>query len=172
MHGAMFKILTTLCKDRRTAELALEVLDRAAIDREDVSLLISDAAAGREFQLKENTKTSEGAAAGALLGGSLGALAASLVAAGAIVAPGIGLMAAGPILASLAGAGAGGAAGTLVGALIGSGFPEHEARLASRGLEEGQILLAVRVPEERESAMRELLSTVVLGAVHVSAAND
>ena len=37
-------------------------------------------------------------------------------------------MAAGPVVATLAGLGAGAAAGGVTGALIGLGFPEHEAK--------------------------------------------
>lgn len=48
---------------------------------------------------------------------------------GMLTVPGIGpLVAAGPIVAALAGIGAGGATGGLIGALVGSGIPEVEAK--------------------------------------------
>ena len=55
----------------------------------------------------------------------------SLVAAGigALAIPGVGpFIAAGPIMATLAGMGVGGAVGGIAGALIGMGIPEYEAK--------------------------------------------
>ena len=66
-----------------------------------------------------------GAAGGALLGGALGWMGI-----GALAIPGRGpFIAAGPIMAALAGAAGGAAAGGLTGALIGMGIPEYEAKL-------------------------------------------
>ena len=48
---------------------------------------------------------------------------------GLLAIPGLGpVIAAGPIMAGLAGLGVGGAVGGLVGALIGMGIPEYEAK--------------------------------------------
>jgi hypothetical protein len=52
-----------------------------------------------------------------------------MVGIGALAIPGLGrFIAAGPIMAALAGAGAGAAAGGLTGALIGMGIPELESK--------------------------------------------
>jgi len=60
-----------------------------------------------------------------VLGGALG----WLVGIGALAIPGLGpFIAAGPIMAALAGIGVGGAVGGITGALIGLGIPEHEAK--------------------------------------------
>ena len=60
-----------------------------------------------------------------MIGGTLG----WLVGIGALAVPGLGpLVAAGPIVAALAGAGAGGAVGGLTGAIVGFGIPEYEAK--------------------------------------------
>jgi len=75
-----------------------------------------------------------------LLGGGLGWLAGI----GALAIPGVGpLIAAGPIVAALAGAGVGGAVGGLTGALIGMGIPEYEAKRYEGRVKEGGILLSV-----------------------------
>jgi hypothetical protein len=50
---------------------------------------------------------------------------------------------AGPIVAGLAGLGAGGAVGGLLGALVGMGIPEYEAKRYEGRLKDGGVLLSV-----------------------------
>jgi hypothetical protein len=58
--------------------------------------------------------------------------------------PGLGpFIAAGPIMAGLAGLGVGGAVGGLTGALIGAGIPEFEAKRYEGRLQKGGIPLSV-----------------------------
>ncbi|HEU4735183.1 MAG TPA: hypothetical protein VFT22_45140, partial [Kofleriaceae bacterium] len=61
--------------------------------------------------------------------------------------------AAGPIMATLAGAGVGGAVGTLTGALIGMGIPEYEAKRYESFLHKGGALLSVHA-DDRDWARR------------------
>jgi hypothetical protein len=153
----MAKLVTGLFKSRSEAERAVEDLISYGFMREDISMLMSDATRGREFRLTEATKAPEGAATGAALGGVVGAIAAGLVALGIVAAPGIGLVAAGPILATLAGLGAGAAAGGLTGALIGMGLPEHEAKFYSEEIGQGGILLGVYTHDDRSGQAKKLL---------------
>jgi hypothetical protein len=120
-------------------------------------VLMSDATLGREFSVKESSKAPEGAATGAATGGILGAIIAGLTAVGSVVVPGVGLLAAGPIVAALAGAGAGGAAGGLVGALVGAGLPEHEAKVYTEHVEKHAILVGVHVDDKHAGVAREIL---------------
>ena len=63
---------------------------------------------------------------------------------GALAIPGIGpFIAAGPIMAAMAGAGVGGAVGGIAGALIGMGIPEYEAKRYEGRVKDGGILLSV-----------------------------
>jgi hypothetical protein len=153
----MATLVTGLFKSRVNAERAIEDLNHYGYPRDDISLLLSDATRGREFGLAMATKAPEGAATGATIGGVLGAVAAGLVAAGVIVVPGIGLMAAGPIVATLAGLGAGAAAGGVTGALIGVGIPEHEARFYNDEIERGGILLGVYAHDDRRDQAKKIL---------------
>jgi hypothetical protein len=78
----------------------------------DISVLLPDKSGTRDFAHEQHTKAPEGAAtvagSGVVLGGALG----WLVGTGALAIPGVGpFIAAGPIMAALAGAGAGAAAG-------------------------------------------------------------
>ena len=155
----MSEIVTAVYKDRLSADRGVQTLTAAGFPLQDVSLLVSDAVAGREFRIEEGTKAAQGAGVGAIAGGGLGALAAGLIAVGAIAIPGLGLLAAGPIVATLAGAGAGGAAGTLVGSLVGAGIPEHQASIAEKGIKDGGILVAVRAHEDQVDLAREILKS-------------
>jgi hypothetical protein len=63
---------------------------------------------------------------------------------GALAIPGLGpLIAAGPMVAALAGAGAGGVVGGTTGALVGMDIPEYEAKRYEGRIKEGGILLSV-----------------------------
>jgi uncharacterized membrane protein len=67
-----------------------------------------------------------------------------LVGIGSLAIPGVGpFIAAGPIMAALAGAGVGAAVGGLSGALIGMGIPEYEAKQYEGKIKQGNILISV-----------------------------
>ena len=87
----MAKLVTGLFKTRSSAENAVESLIHNGYSREDISLLMSDATRGREFALQMASKAPEGAAAGATIGGAIGAIAAGLVVLGVLVVPGLAL---------------------------------------------------------------------------------
>jgi len=128
---------------------------------------MSESTRGREFAVKKSTKAPEGAATGAALGGVLGAVAAGLAAVGTIAVPGLALVAAGPVVAALAGLGAGAAAGGLTGGLLGLGIPEHEAKFYAKEIEKGGILVGVYTHDDRVEMARDILNAA--GADQVTA---
>jgi uncharacterized membrane protein len=70
---------------------------------------------------------------------------------GLLAIPGIGpILAAGPIVATLTGAAVGAGAGGLVGALIGLGIPEIEAKQYDSYINDGRILVLVDSDSERK----------------------
>lgn len=152
----MATLVTGLFKTRSGAEKAVESLVDYGFSRDDISLLMSDATRGREFTLQMATKAPEGVATGAAVGGVLGAIAAGLVALGIVVIPGLALVAAGPVVATLAGLGAGGVAGGVAGGLIGLGLPEHEARFYGEEIEKGGILVGVYAHDDRSDQARRI----------------
>ena len=153
----MATIVTGIFKNRRAADDAVEQLYAAGFSERDVSVLMSDATRGREFGVEESSKAPEGAVTGAATGGVLGAVAAGLIAIGVVAIPGLGLVAAGPLLAILAGAGAGGTAGGLIGGLVGAGIPEHEAKLLANDVAEGGILLGVYAHDDNAKHAESVL---------------
>jgi hypothetical protein len=69
--------------------------------------------------------------------------------------PGVGLsIAAGPIVAALAGAAAGGAAGGMTGGLIGMGIQEYEAKRYEGKIKDGNILISVQTEDGTLSSAR------------------
>jgi hypothetical protein len=123
---------------------AVDSLRAAGFRNTDISVLFPENVGTKDFKITKETKAPEGTATGAgsgvIIGGTLGWLAGI----GALTIPGIGpFIAAGPIVAALAGVGAGGVIGGITGALIGLGMPEYEAARYQGLIKEGGILLSV-----------------------------
>lgn len=139
-NTAVFGIYRT----RMSAENAVDALRAEEFRNTDISVLLPENEGTKDFAHEKNTKAPEGATtgatSGAIIGGGLGWLAGI----GALAIPGLGpFIAAGPIMAALAGVGAGGAIGGFTGALIGMGIPEYEAKRYEGRVKEGGILLSV-----------------------------
>ena len=101
--------------DYETLETAVEALKNAGFRNTDVSLLCSENVGSKDFAHVKSTKAPEGATAGAASGAVIGGAVGWLLGIGALAIPGIGpLVAAGPIVAALAGLGTGGAVGGIV----------------------------------------------------------
>jgi hypothetical protein len=130
---------------RAGAERAVSGLINAGFAAADISVLLPENLGERKIATEKNTKAPEGAAAGAGTGAVLGGALGLLAGIGALAIPGVGpLIAAGPIMATLAGIGAGGAVGGFAGVLVGAGIPEFEAKRYAGIVEKGGgILLSV-----------------------------
>jgi hypothetical protein len=127
-----------------SAEIAVDKLVASGYAEQDVSVLMSDNEATREFAHVKNTKAPEGTTVGATTGGVIGGALGLLAGIGSFAIPGVGpLIAAGPIVAGLAGLGAGGVVGGVVGALVGMGIPEYEAKRYEGHVKSGGVLLSV-----------------------------
>jgi hypothetical protein len=154
------------------AERAVDLLITADFPSTAISVLLPDTRSTREFAHEKHTKAPEGTAAGATLGGVIGGALGVLAGVGALAIPGIGpLIAAGPIVAGLAGLGAGGAVGGLVGALVGLGVPEFEAKRYEGRVKGGGILLSVHCDTSAQvERARHLLAGA--GAADVSSTGE
>jgi hypothetical protein len=126
------------------AERAVAVLISAGFASGSISVLLPDNRSTREFAHEKETKAPEGTATGVTAGGVIGGTIGVLAGVGALAIPGIGpFIAAGPIMAGLAGLGVGGAVGGIVGALVGMGIPEYEAKRYEGRVKDGGSLLSV-----------------------------
>jgi len=135
---------------RASVERAVNALKRAGFRHSDISVLFPDRESTREFAHEKATKAPEGAATGTATGAILGGTLGWLVGMGSLAIPGVGpVIAAGPIMAALAGAGVGGAMGGITGALIGIGIPEYEAKRYEGMVKDGGILVSVHCDDSK-----------------------
>src|SRR5579871_896890 len=124
-NKAVFGIFSTVAQAERT----VDVLVQSGFSNGDISVLLPDSQGTRDFAHQKETKAPEGATTGGITGGIVGGTLGVLAGIGTLAIPGLGpFIAAGPIMAGLAGAGAGGAVGGVIGLLIGMGIPEYEAK--------------------------------------------
>ena len=159
--------VTGLFRTRAAAEAAVYAIIKRGYTRDDISVLMSDATKNKEFAVQTRSHAADGMGVGGAIGGTVGAVLLAIAAVGTSIAiPGIGLVVAGPIAAALAGLGAGSATGGLIGLLIGTGIPEHRAKVYDTGLRGGGILLGV---ETKNSEDVDKLETLLedIGAEYV-----
>jgi hypothetical protein len=160
------------------AERAVDLLMQAGFPSPDISVLLADTRSTKDFAHTKDTKAPEGTATGATAGGLVGGTLGVLAGIGALAIPGLGpFIAAGPIMAGLAGLGVGGAVGGLVGALVGMGIPEYEAKRYEGRVKDGGTLLSVHCNSSNEiSRAKEILKASgaedVASAGEASAANE
>src|SRR6267143_7329506 len=165
---AVFGIYST----RDAAENAGDAIVSAGFSTSDISVLLPENLGSKPIATEKATKAPEGATTGggtgAVLGGALGLLAGI----GALAIPGVGpLIAAGPIMATLAGVGVGGAIGGITGALVGMGIPEYEAKRYEGRIQKGGILLSVHCSSSDEvKRAKEVLERT--GAEDVSSTGE
>jgi hypothetical protein len=129
---------------RAALEPALQSLQRAGFRPQDISVLLPENLGNKDLVTSRETKSPEGAAAGGVTGGVVGGALGWLAGVGALAIPGLGpFIAAGPIMAALAGIGAGATIGGVAGGLVGLGMPEFEAKRYEGRVKSGGILMSV-----------------------------
>lgn len=154
------------------AERAVDTLIVAGFTSAAISVLMPDNASTKAFAHHKDTKAPEGTTLGVTTGGAIGGALGVLAGIGALAIPGIGpFIAAGPIMAGLAGLGVGGALGGLVGALVGMGIPEYEAKRYEGRVKDGGTLLSVHCDTSGQiDRAKELLKGT--GAVDISSTSE
>ena len=159
-------------EDRTTVSDVIDVLHKAGYRAADISVLSSENQGSKDFAHEKHTKAPAGAGIGAAVGAVVGAALAWFVSNQTVTITGLGpLVAAGPLLAALAGAGAGGALGWIVGLLAGLRLTEYVAKRYAGRIRRGGILLSVHCdsPEWCDRAKKTLKDT---GARDISSASE
>lgn len=145
-HQRNYDQISGIFKSYKDFSELIEALNLRGYQEEDISVLMSEHTHRQYFTPQENTKAPEGGVLGTLSGGILGAVIGGLSLIGNVIIPGSGLLVAGPLVGALTAGAVGAAAGGLIGALVGAGIPEHEAKFFENALkQEGQILVVVHV---------------------------
>lgn len=165
----MAKVVVGMFDNMEHARDAVNDLVDSGIDRNSISLIAGDERGelrkyvGPETADDAGTEIAESAAGGAGIGAVLGGLGGLLVGLGALAIPGIGpIIAAGPIVSALTGAGVGAAAGAVTGGLLGAlvemGIPDERARVYQDGIRYGNILVTARVNDDMASTAVDILN--------------
>ena len=125
---------------------AVDKLKMAGFSNLDISVLMPTQKGNDHFVHEKSSKAPEGATTGATSGALLGGGLGWLVGIGALAIPGIGpFVAAGPIMAALAGAGVGGAVGGVAGGRTDQGLlgrPARRVRMEAGDRHRGQHAVA------------------------------
>lgn len=142
--------------NQREAQEAIREIKRRGIREEQIGVICRNDLLGTTSDPDAgDTLAMEGAAVGAVAGAGVGTAWALGIAAGAL--PAVGPVIAGGTLAAVAASAAGGAfAAGLVGALVGLGIPEGDARFYEGEVKSGRTLITVRSPA-RPSEVAEIL---------------
>ncbi len=147
MNTAVFCIAAT----ESEAQAITNTLRQNGFESDDISVLFPDRSGTRDFAHEQHTKAPEGAVTGAGTGGAIGGALGWVIGIGAFAIPGVGpFIAAGPIMALLAGAAVGATVGGITGALIGMGIPEIEAKRYEGKIKAGNILISVHTDNSAE----------------------
>jgi hypothetical protein len=139
---------------------AVETLLGQSVPVDEISVVIRgrDGEVKREVPVEDETGAKRGAAIGAAVGATLGAVGVTLASVGTA------MVAAGPLLAAVQGAAAGGVAGIPIGGVLGLGH-WGGVHIGEGELEEGSALVAVHSDDLASLARGVFEST---GADHIT----
>lgn len=155
------KTVVGLYDELDDAKRVIDDLTDAGISANNINMVAGDPENRYATQLAEEYEAyDEGDAAvdGAVAGGVLGGLAGLILGLGAFAIPGLGpVVAAGPLAATLMGAGIGAASGGLIAALVEWGVSEEEAEFYLEGVRRGGVLVAVKTPDEQVNLVSDIM---------------
>ena len=157
----MTTTITGVYANKEAAEAVVDRLVAAGFPSNAISIVLRDTPQHERIVRAETEDAPRGILSGAIAGG---AFAAILV--GALSLPGIGLVAAGPLMGALLAGGAGAAAGGVLGGFVGHGLSVQVAQEYETALAQGHVVLGVHTVHAKAAKVRALLRDT--GADHVS----
>lgn len=133
--------------NRMDAQKAYDELMYRGYKPEEINVIVSDETHRIHHEEiadeKHTHSTMENAGIGSAIGGTAGAIAGAIIAIGStVIIPGLGIAVAGPLLAALTGAGAGGLTGGIVGALHHRGVPKEHAETFESSIRAGETIIS------------------------------
>jgi hypothetical protein len=154
-------MVTAVFRDPIKGQNAYDGLLHRGYAAKGINVLMSDTTRSTYFPHERDAEhidasnyAAEGMGLGGAIGTAVGATLAAVMAVGtSLLIPGLGIVVAGPIVAALAGGGAGAVTGGAIGALVGLGIPEPNARAYQEALREGGVIIGV-VPKDSEDVGR------------------
>jgi hypothetical protein len=173
--------ISRLYNNHEDARAAVRALEGAGVAHGDISILASNADNWYSPDRKADTypdrdldghdDRAEAAGAGAGIGATVGGAAGLLTGLGLIAIPGVGpVVAAGWLVATLAGAAAGGATGGVVGALSQAGVGKEDADIYAEGLRRGGAVVSARVRDGDASRLQAVMDRAAVNLAERSAA--
>lgn len=160
--GGERRMITGLFSDGPSAERAYQACVERGYQVGEVNVVMSEDTRQALFRDDSGTtvllarRKAEGGELGGPSGGRAEILVTIFAAVGAALAlPALGFVAAGPVAAALASAGAAGLVAGLVGALGDWGIPEERIRLYEAGIRDGGILMMVEARSDQDARQIE-----------------
>ena len=159
------KTITAFFENFQDASEAVRRLESAGVAHRDISLVANNEGerysthANRTFDgTNHHDHDADGAGTGATVGTLAGGGAGLLAGLGMLAIPGLGpVVAAGWLVSTLVGAGAGAALGGLTGSLVDAGVDENDAHAYAEGVRRGGALVTVRASESEVSRIVDIL---------------
>ena len=147
-------------------------LQQAGFRPTDIAALVPENQGSKDLAHERHSKAPDVAFIGAIVGFILGGVLAWLIVSGTILLKGTRpLTAAEPVVAVLAGIGALGVLGFIIGALVGLGCPEYVARRYRGRVKAGGLLLSVHCDNARWAKLARK-NLKLSGADHISQAHE
>jgi hypothetical protein len=163
----MSRTVTRLFDSHTQAIDAVDQLEQAGVDRDNISLLANNADNWHEGHQHpgagDDNDAADGAGKGATTGGLIGGAGGLLAGLGMLAVPGLGPVVAAGWLAStavgvIAGAAVGGATGGILGALKDAGHSDEEAQVYAEGVRRGGTLVSVKAHDDRATEIEQILA--------------
>jgi len=162
----MTTTISRLYNNYGDARAAVQQLEAAGVAHSDISIIASnadnwynngkDTFPDRDLDGKDDR--AQAAGKGASIGAAAGGTAGLLTGLGLMAIPGVGpVVAAGWLVATLAGAAAGGATGGALGALTQTGISKDEADVYAEGLRRGGAVVSARVTDNDAARLQAMM---------------
>lgn len=146
----MKTVLTGIYPDLASAEAAVALLVAEGVDRAAISVIVKSTPDHERRVLQVTDDTPRRTLGSAIAGGALASLAFATLA-----LPGIGILAAGPIIAGLTGGSAGAVVGGIIGMMTGHGVSTMVAQEYEAAVGSGQVLVAVHTDRNQAKLVEQ-----------------